>query len=331
MHSNGPGDRLDSWKEIAAHLRRDESTVRRWEKSGLPVHRHRHKSRAAVFAYRSELDTWWQRDCPNTAANASATETTAAVDSIDTIEAATATTGAEVPAVAPDDVVAPVIPARRHPLLWTGIVLVTLALSLLGAYWVHLAGSTPATTAPILTPFLSADGDVSYPAFAPDDSQLAFVWATAEAPHASVYVKAIGGGTALRLTYPADGADSAAKWSPDGRQIAFLRTTATDASIFVVPATGGPERQLLTLRPDRYFDLDWSSDGKWIAFAERASERDPYSIFLLNIRDGTRRQLTQAPAGSFGEVRFSLSPDGRELAFLRREVESVYFTPGRID
>ena len=54
-----PDDRLDSWKEIAAYLRRDESTVRRWEKEGLPVHRHRHKLRAAVFAYKSELDAWW--------------------------------------------------------------------------------------------------------------------------------------------------------------------------------------------------------------------------------------------------------------------------------
>ena len=55
-----PEDRLDSWKEIAAYLRRDESTVRRWEKDGLPVHRHQHKLRAAIFAYKSELDAWWK-------------------------------------------------------------------------------------------------------------------------------------------------------------------------------------------------------------------------------------------------------------------------------
>jgi len=53
-------DRLDSWKEIAAYLKRVERTVRRWEeKDGLPVHRHQHKSRAAIFAYKSELDAWW--------------------------------------------------------------------------------------------------------------------------------------------------------------------------------------------------------------------------------------------------------------------------------
>src|SRR3989441_10753892 len=50
---------LDSWKAIAGYLNRDESTVRRWEKEGLPVHRHVHKSKAWVYAYQSEIDVWW--------------------------------------------------------------------------------------------------------------------------------------------------------------------------------------------------------------------------------------------------------------------------------
>lgn len=51
--------RLDSWKEIAAYLRRDVTTVRRWEKrEGLPVHRHAHDRRDSVYAYRSEVDRW---------------------------------------------------------------------------------------------------------------------------------------------------------------------------------------------------------------------------------------------------------------------------------
>lgn len=53
------GTRLDSWKEIAAHLKRDRRTVQRWEASeGLPVHRHVHQSQATVFAYTEELDAW---------------------------------------------------------------------------------------------------------------------------------------------------------------------------------------------------------------------------------------------------------------------------------
>jgi TolB-like protein/tetratricopeptide (TPR) repeat protein len=52
-------DRLDSWKEIAAHLNRQVRTVQRWEKTeGLPVHRHVHASRGTVFALRNELDDW---------------------------------------------------------------------------------------------------------------------------------------------------------------------------------------------------------------------------------------------------------------------------------
>lgn len=53
-------DRLDSWKEIAAYLKRDPRTVQRWEKKeGLPVHRHVHEQQATVYAFRSEIDAWW--------------------------------------------------------------------------------------------------------------------------------------------------------------------------------------------------------------------------------------------------------------------------------
>jgi TolB-like protein/Flp pilus assembly protein TadD len=52
---------LDSWKEIATYVRRDVSTVQRWEKrEGMPVHRHLHDKRGSVYAYGSELDAWLQ-------------------------------------------------------------------------------------------------------------------------------------------------------------------------------------------------------------------------------------------------------------------------------
>jgi Tol biopolymer transport system component len=50
--------RLDSWKEIAAHLGRNERTAIRWEKRGLPVHRVPGGQRQAVFAYTGEIDAW---------------------------------------------------------------------------------------------------------------------------------------------------------------------------------------------------------------------------------------------------------------------------------
>ncbi|MCL4523960.1 MAG: tetratricopeptide repeat protein [Acidobacteria bacterium] len=52
-------DRLESWKEIAAYLRREVRTVQRWEKrEGLPVHRHVHDKLGSVYAFKSELDAW---------------------------------------------------------------------------------------------------------------------------------------------------------------------------------------------------------------------------------------------------------------------------------
>jgi DNA-binding winged helix-turn-helix (wHTH) protein len=52
-------DRLDSWKEIAVYLKRDVTTVRRWERrEGMPVHRHVHDKLGSVYAFRTELDAW---------------------------------------------------------------------------------------------------------------------------------------------------------------------------------------------------------------------------------------------------------------------------------
>src|SRR5215211_5904076 len=58
---NSSEDRLDSWKEIAAYLRRGVRTVRRWERDeGLPVHRHVHRVLGSVYAFKSEIDRWQQ-------------------------------------------------------------------------------------------------------------------------------------------------------------------------------------------------------------------------------------------------------------------------------
>jgi TolB-like protein/Flp pilus assembly protein TadD len=59
-------NRLNSWKEIAVYLRRDVTTVQRWEKrEGMPVHRHLHDRLGSVHAFRTELDAWLQSRKPN--------------------------------------------------------------------------------------------------------------------------------------------------------------------------------------------------------------------------------------------------------------------------
>jgi len=54
------GGRLDSWKEIAAYLRRSVRSARRWEKEqALPIRRHDHGKGDSVYAFKAELDEWW--------------------------------------------------------------------------------------------------------------------------------------------------------------------------------------------------------------------------------------------------------------------------------
>src|ERR1700676_2504484 len=63
--------RLESWKEIAAYLGRDVTTVRRWEKrEGLPVHRLHHSKLGSVYAYTAELDAWRGERAPVVATDA---------------------------------------------------------------------------------------------------------------------------------------------------------------------------------------------------------------------------------------------------------------------
>jgi hypothetical protein len=51
-------DHLDSWKEIAAYLRREVRTERWERREGLPVHRHFHAKASSVCAFKDEIDAW---------------------------------------------------------------------------------------------------------------------------------------------------------------------------------------------------------------------------------------------------------------------------------
>jgi hypothetical protein len=56
--NSGPGERLESWGEIAAYLNCEVRTAQRWEREGrLPVHRLLLQKQGRAYAYKSELMT----------------------------------------------------------------------------------------------------------------------------------------------------------------------------------------------------------------------------------------------------------------------------------
>jgi dipeptidyl aminopeptidase/acylaminoacyl peptidase len=67
--------------------------------------------------------------------------------------------------------------------------------------------------------------------------------------------------------------DSAPRWSPDGRRLAFLRHAGKGDQLFVLPLDGGEARQLTDL-PGGAKSPAWSPDGRTLAFLSETSAAD---------------------------------------------------------
>ena len=212
----------------------------------------------------------------------------------------------------------------RRPRLAIGVGVVALGLLVVGGVarnWLADGIGNARRTAPLSIVSLTSLSGWEYdPALSPDGTHLAFSWDGDGDERADIYVQLVGAGTPLRLTTdPAD--DQSPAWSPDGRHIAFLRCPGSDQGVFTVPALGGPERKLqatacLPSVQDVGRSLDWSADGKLLAFPDKTSA-DGFSIFLLSIETLEKRRLTVPPEEHQADLRPVFSPDSRSLAFAR--------------
>ena len=97
--------------------------------------------------------------------------------------------------------------------------------------------------------------------------------------------------------------------SPDGTRLAFSRTVAGKAAIFVANADGSRQTQLTR----GVWDTNpiWSPDGKWIAYH---AESPDYDVMVIPVDGGEPRRLTSGPA--VDQPRNWL-PDGSAVIFGR--------------
>jgi Tol biopolymer transport system component len=120
---------------------------------------------------------------------------------------------------------------------------------------------------------------------------------------------------------PTSSEDQQPVWSPDGKQIAFMRWNSTASpqngrAIFVVNADGSGLRQVTPWKLDAGDHPDWSPDGSRILF--RAPWRKISGSSIYTIRpDGTGlTQLTNF-VGTVEVFSSSYSPDGKWIVFSR--------------
>jgi tricorn protease len=138
-----------------------------------------------------------------------------------------------------------------------------------------------------------------------------------------LWVSSATGGTATRLTaHP--GMEVFAKFSPDGRWIAFTGQYDGDEQVYVVPASGGEPKQLTfypakgPFAPRWGWDnqvMGWTNDGQSVIFR---SQRDSWTLpvsrlYKVSVGGGAAEPLPMPEAGS-GDF----SPDGTKMVYSPR-------------
>ncbi len=147
----------------------------------------------------------------------------------------------------------------------------------------------------------------NHPALSPDGKTLAFDW------DGDVWSVATAGGVARRLTdHPAR--DREPRFSPDGKQLAFISERSGSPQVYRMSAGGGTPRQL-TYHTAGYTLQDWHPDGRHLIVNAGRDHfwRHPERFFLLNTESRQAETLLFDDYGQNG----SLSPDGKRLLFTR--------------
>ena len=211
---------------------------------------------------------------------------------------------------------APLAPPWRNRAVKIMVLLLTITAIGLFLWFLLRLDNPPAKVGLVTRPFITMNGDKGALAFSPDGASLAFTSIESGTGSYALYVRSMSDERSLQLTANTAPAARIA-WSPDGRQIAFLRQIVSDAlqqQVFIIPATGGAAE----LVGEAVGGLDWSPDGQSLAISDRPEPEAAPVIYLLTVDGKTRKQVTTLPPGSDSfDHDPCFSPDGRSVAFIR--------------
>jgi Tol biopolymer transport system component len=281
-------DRLDSWKKIASYLKRDVSTVQRWERrEAMPVHRHLHDKQGSVFAFRSELDAWWEsRRTRLTQEGAAESERPAPV--LQTAEDAPRTSA-----------------PRVHPTRLVPFALAAAVVLIAGALAWFAAGKDYFWRSPLanakFTRLLDFSGTEQAAAISRDGKFVAFL--ADRDGQIDAWVSELGSGTYRNLTH----GDVRELVNPSIRTLGFSADSSLvsiwtrrpdgsqpgDVNIWAAPTAGGPLRPYLR----EAAEFDWSRDGKRLVYHTTAPGDPLFVRESGKLGQSGDRRIYVAPAG----------------------------------
>ena len=179
------------------------------------------------------------------------------------------------------------------------------------------------------TRLTSNPGIEHFPSLSPDGKSL--VYASRTTGNFDIYLKRIGSRKTVNLTEGSSEQETHPAFSPDGKRIAFRRTSLVGGGIYVMTEAGESVKRLTEFG----FNPAWSPDGKEIVCTENSVEGSNRTnaqsrMWIVNSSTGESRTLAVVDA-----VQASWSPDGKTIAYwaideaAQRDVWTVAATGGQ--
>jgi tricorn protease len=123
-----------------------------------------------------------------------------------------------------------------------------------------------------------------------------------------VFTVPIEKGPTRNLTNSSNAHDKWARWSPDGKRIAFLSDRSGEDEVWIVDQAGGKPEQLTSGGQAMRYAAEWSADGTHLAFSDKDGK-----LYVLTLADKKLAQIADDPRDMIRD--YTWSPKGAYLAF----------------